>query len=229
MKTRLNTTRNNKNQDRILNLFVLAAMVIIIAVFTNCYRYNSEDFCENEHGIKESNKTTFRHLKTPVNYTLSLEKLMDSLQINSSGLYILIDKSDYVLAIMKDTLIIKQYPVVLGRNPVDDKLREGDCCTPEGSFKILAKYNHEIWTKFIWIDYPNKESLRKFREAKNKGIIPLESTPGGEIGIHGVPTDADFVINQGENWTAGCISLKNRDVIEIFNYVDIGTEVIIRK
>ena len=229
MKTRLNTTRNNKNQGLILNLFVLAAMVIIIAVFTNCYRYNSEVFCENEHGIKESNKTTLRHLKTPVNYTLSLEKLLDSLQINSSGLYIEIDKSEYILTIKEDSLVIKQYPVALGKNPVDDKLQEGDCCTPEGSFKILAKYDHDIWTKFIWIDYPNKESLKKYREAKIKGIIPPKSTPGGEVGIHGVPANTDFIIDLHYNWTAGCIALKVKDINEIYNHVDLGTEVIIRK
>ncbi len=228
METRLNQ-KSNKNRSSILNLYVLAVMVIILEVFTNCYRYNSEDFYKNEHGIMETNKTAFEHLKTPVNYTLSLENLMDSLQINSSVLYILVDKSDYILSIMEDTLIIKQYPVVLGRNPVDDKLCEGDCCTPEGSYKVLAKYGHEIWSRFIWIDYPNKESLRKYHEAKMMGIIPPESTPGGEIGIHGVPVNAEYAIDLGENWTAGCISLKNKDVIEIFQYVDVGTEVIIRK
>jgi murein L,D-transpeptidase YafK len=55
---------------------------------------------------------------------------------------------------MADTIIIKQYPVVLGGNPVDDKLLQGDLCTPEGNFLIHAKYPHKSWEKFIWINYP---------------------------------------------------------------------------
>ena len=93
-----------------------------------------------------------------INYSISLTALVDSLGISKSDIYIFIDKSDYILSIMVDSLTLKQYPVVLGGNPVDDKRMQGDQCTPEGQFSVRAKYPHSSWDKFIWIDYPNKDS-----------------------------------------------------------------------
>ncbi len=57
---------------------------------------------------------------------------MDSLNLEPGLIYLHIDKSDFVLTVMADTIILKQYPVVLGGNPEEDKLRQGDLCTPEG-------------------------------------------------------------------------------------------------
>ncbi len=163
-----------------------------------------------------------------LNNDLPLNKLVDSLSIDVSEIYIEIDKSDYVLSIMADSFILKQYPVVLGGNPVDDKRMEGDQCTPEGKFSVLSKYPHRSWEKFIWIDYPNDESRRKFNIAKAKENIPSDARIGGEIGIHGVPEGADEVIGLGINWTLGCISLKNEDINEIYPYIDKGSIVIIQ-
>lgn len=120
---------------------------------------------------------------------------------------------------MADTLALKSYPVVFGFNPVDDKLRQGDGCTPEGVFKIRAKYPNKDWSKFIWIDYPNKDSWKKFQQAKDAGIIPKDASIGGDVGIHGVPKGADYAIDEKQNWTLGCISLKNKDIDEIYNFV----------
>ena len=66
---------------------------------------------------------------------------------------------------------MKTYAVVFGGNPIDDKLQEGDSCTPEGDFYIINKYPHKNWSKFIWINYPTKDLWRKHEKAKAKGII----------------------------------------------------------
>lgn len=182
-----------------------------------------------EPGLEQNPATTGTGNNRLLNYSIPLEILLDSIKLINPNLKIHVDKSHYTLSLFADSLLIKQYPVVFGWNPVDDKLREGDGCTPEGNYKVLAKYNHPLWSKFIWIDYPNKESLAKFHKAKSNGIIPPESTPGGQIGIHGVPANTDYAIDQGVNWTAGCVALKNKDIIDMYNYIDIGTEVIIRK
>ena len=163
-----------------------------------------------------------------LNDDIPLAALIDSLSIDTGGIYLHIDKSDYVLSVMADTVIVKQYPVVLGGNPVDDKRMQGDQCTPEGRFRVLSKYPHRSWEKFIWIDYPNNESRIKFNEAKARGDIPPDARIGGEIGIHGVPGGADEVISLGINWTLGCISLKNDDINEIYPYIDKGSVVIIQ-
>lgn len=163
-----------------------------------------------------------------INNNIDLSELLDSSKLKSSKIHIEIDKSDYILSVVSDSEVIKQYRVVLGDNPIDDKLIEGDRCTPEGTFKIVTKYPHRLWSKFILLDYPNAASIEKFNEAKKAGTIPKDATPGNDIGIHGVPQN-DYRMNLGINWTAGCISLKNKDINEIYKIVDTNTLVVIRK
>ena len=164
-----------------------------------------------------------------LNYELPLTKLIDSLAIQESSLHILIDKSEYKLSILSDTIIVKEYPVVFGDNTTDDKLMEGDQCTPEGIFYMVSKYPHKDWSKFIWINYPTDDSWKKHSKAKQEGTIPKDAKIGGEIGIHGVPNGMNQFIDLQYNWTLGCISLKNKDVDEIYPYITKTTKIEIRK
>ena len=163
------------------------------------------------------------------NYNYTLTELFDSLNIDKNKITILIDKSDYKLSVFIDTFSIKEYPVVFGGNPVDDKLQQGDDCTPEGTFNMILKYPHKEWNKFIWINYPNDESWEKHKSAKEENLIPQDAKIGGEIGIHGVPEGFDKLIDLKFNWTLGCVSLKNKDVDEIYPYITESTEIIIQK
>lgn len=155
--------------------------------------------------------------ETLKNHEFSLDELIDELNIEQAEINFLIDKSDYKLSVCYDTLIIKEFPIVLGGNPTDDKLMQGDECTPEGEFKIISKYPHKSWSKFIWINYPNDQSWKKHNEAKN-GLIPGSASIGGEIGIHGVPENMNALIDMKYNWTLGCISLKNEDIEEVYPF-----------
>lgn len=164
-----------------------------------------------------------------INYGTPLTKLVDSLANHENNISVRIDKSDYTLSILADTILLKEYPVVLGGNPTDDKLMEGDQCTPEGIFYMVSKYPHKNWTKFIWINYPTDGSWKKHNQAKKDGTIPSDAKIGGEIGIHGVPGGMDQYIDLQYNWTLGCISLKNKDVNEIYPYIKADTKIEIRK
>ena len=164
-----------------------------------------------------------------INENRSLAFLIDSLQVKQDNISIHIDKSDYTLSVMNKNETLKSYRVVLGTNPIDDKRMEGDRCTPEGTFHIVSKYPHKSWRKFIWIDYPNDESWKKFNEAKSKGELPKDAKIGGEVGIHGTPEDGDYLIDDKVNWTWGCISLKSADIDEIYPYIQESTEIIIEK
>ena len=164
-----------------------------------------------------------------VNKNIPLKTLIDSLGISSKSLSIYIDKSDYKLSIISDESVIKEYHVVFGGNPVDDKLMQGDQCTPEGTFSVRDFYPHKSWSKFIWIDYPNAASWKKHALAKEKGQIPSDANIGGEIGIHGVPDGFYHAIALRQNWTLGCVSMINADVNEIFPYVFVGMIVTISK
>jgi len=142
---------------------------------------------------------------------------------------VVIDKSDYELHVYDAEGWYATYPVVFGNNPLLDKKVEGDRCTPEGTFKIQSKKPHAKWSRFMLLDYPNGESLIKFKQRKSRGEIPQNAKPGGGVGIHGTYPHEEFIIDRYKNWTLGCISLKNADVQEIYSYLPVGTTVTIRK
>jgi len=173
--------------------------------------------------ISKTINTTSTSLKL-LNYQRSLSNIIPS-PINKSQTAILIEKSNYKLTLYYQNKPIKSYPMVLGGSPQGDKMREGDYKTPEGIFQVRDLYPHSSWSKFIWLDYPNQESWRKHLEAKRTGKIKPSDTVGSEIGIHGVPQNGDYLIDRRSNWTWGCISLKNKDVDEIYSVIEAGTKV----
>ncbi|MEZ4937828.1 MAG: L,D-transpeptidase [Crocinitomicaceae bacterium] len=177
-------------------------------------------------GGKEENQINLNSFK---NYSISAKELTTEFQNDKSNLNILINKSEYKLSLRYKDQVLKEYPVVFGDNPVDDKRMEGDRCTPEGQFKIRDLYSHKKWSKFLWIDYPTKDSQRKFKESKLKGEIPEDATIGGEVGIHGVPKGKDNLILEKQNWTWGCISLQNKDVDDLYSVAFKGMDVFIIK
>lgn len=143
----------------------------------------------------------------------------------AKNLKILIDKSDYTLQVFhKDSLLIT-YPCVFGFNAIDDKKQEGDGATPEGNFGIRSMYPHKSWSYFIWIDYPNEESWRRFHKRKADGTIDKTATVGGEVGIHGVPSGADNMISSKTNWTLGCISLSNEHITDLYKSISTSTKI----
>jgi murein L,D-transpeptidase YafK len=156
------------------------------------------------------------------------EKLVDIIaenNIRKSDLKIYINKSEYYLAVKHADSILIKYPCVFGFNAVDDKAMEGDGCTPEGDFGVRSMYAHKSWKYFIWIDYPNAESWRRFKKRKADGDIPSDATVGGEVGIHGVPEGMDSMIDDGTNWTLGCISLKNDHITDLYKSINKSTKI----
>lgn len=140
---------------------------------------------------------------------------------------IVVHKRARKLTVYQGLTPLKSYPVVLGRNPVGDKVRQGDLCTPEGVYRVVAKFEHPRWDKFILLDYPNTRNWLKFAEAKKKGRIPPDADIGGEVGIHG--TDDPEKNLRGENWTWGCVSMFNHHIDELYPLVNEKTLIIITK
>lgn len=150
-----------------------------------------------------------------------LARLLDSLRVDPSALHLLVVKSERRLSVMHDSIELRRYPIVLGLVPEGDKHMEGDRRTPEGDFTFRDKYPHRQWHRFVWIDYPNAESRARFQRRKREGVIPANATIGGEIGIHGVPEGMDHWIDGGEDWTFGCIAMRNSDLDEVYALVSV--------
>jgi murein L,D-transpeptidase YafK len=160
---------------------------------------------------------------------VTIEQKLAHYHLDKQDISIYIDKTGHTLTLKAGKIILKEYRCVFGANPVADKKCEGDKCTPEGEFHIVAKHPHPEWNKFMLIDYPTPQSKMKFNANKEHGKLPPGATIGGGVGIHGVPWNKPYLIDKGINWTLGCISLSNNDVDEIYKYVDVGTLVTIVK
>jgi murein L,D-transpeptidase YafK len=181
--------------------------------------------------VKVKNNASRLNDTANFNYKVNPDSIIKARNIPFDKIRIMVSKTNYTFQLLYDTFIIKTYPCIFGTNPVDDKRMEGDRCTPEGSFKVIMKFAKHEWYKFIWFDYPNMESWKKFNDAKAKGEIPLDANIGGKVGIHGVgkgDSRYDHTVDERDNWTWGCIHLKNKDLDEVFNIVQIGTEITIR-
>ncbi|MCI1753958.1 MAG: L,D-transpeptidase family protein [Flavobacteriales bacterium] len=164
-----------------------------------------------------------KELQAPENSVVAVAKervplaqVLDSLKVDPQKIWFLVMKSKRAFKVMVDSTELRVYPCVLGEQPVGDKRMQGDKRTPEGTFTFRSKRRPHKWHVFIHIDYPNAESRRRFADRKASGEIPANAAIGGEVGIHGVPDGMDEWITTGQDWTFGCIALKNTDVDEIY-------------
>jgi murein L,D-transpeptidase YafK len=159
-----------------------------------------------------------------------IDQLLGKNGFNGNGnkpTVIVVHKLQRKLTVYQGITPLKTYPVVLGNDPYNDKLCQGDTCTPEGVYRVRAKYPHPKWDAFIWLDYPNTQNWLKFGRAKQAGRLGSEADIGGQIGIHG--TEDSLKNLSGQNWTKGCISLLNKDLQEIYPLVTDKTLVVISK
>ncbi len=142
---------------------------------------------------------------------------------------VIITKHTYELSVYDNNGWLATYPVVFGKNDLRDKMCEGDRETPEGEYKIASKRPHEKWDRMMMLDYPTAEDYAKFNQRKAQGLLPANAQIGGGIGIHGTWQHEGYAVDQFQNWTDGCISLRNENVEELYGMLPVGTSVMITK
>jgi murein L,D-transpeptidase YafK len=148
---------------------------------------------------------------------------------------IVVLKSKRQLELYSEGAIVRTYPIGLGLNPVDDKKREGDRCTPEGDFYVFVKNPKSAYYLSLGISYPNIEDAERglrdglitraqrdqiVRAIRAKTTPPQNTALGGEIYIHGNGAKSD--------WTWGCVALENEDIGELYKAVEVGIPVTIK-
>lgn len=141
--------------------------------------------------------------------------------------YIVISKKDYELKVYDDQGWYATYPCVFGSDDLRDKFMEGDKRTPDGKFKVLLKKINAKWGFELLLDYPNEQSIAKFKERKDKGLIPRNAKIGGGIAIHATRPSEEWTVDYYQNWTDGCISLKYTEAKDLYSYIPVGTPVTI--
>src|SRR6266849_3321530 len=136
-------------------------------------------------------------------------------------------KSRYRLDVYYKGHLYTTYHAVFGRSLASGaKLWEGDRRTPEGAYHMVAKHPSGRFRYFLRIDYPNDVDRVRFAELREDGKIPGRVREGGEIGIHG--TDNPILNIGNVNWTTGCISIDNGDIVELARLLPMGTLVVIK-
>jgi len=157
-----------------------------------------------------------------------------------------VSKSRNELLIKDGDAIIKRYHAAFGRGGMGTKRRRGDDITPVGAYRIMEFKADSPFHFFMLLDYPNlvdgwhgyrnrtidASQFKAIATAYRAGVAPPQNTElGGYIGIHGIgeisPKKLD--IHRNQNWTRGCIALRNEEVNELRAYVTRGTRVIIRE
>ncbi len=135
---------------------------------------------------------------------------------------VLVIKSERLLVLLKDGVIVKSYKIALGRNPEGRKVRQGDTRTPEGVYYLDRRNGNSRFYRALHISYPNAEDIRS---AKAHGV-----SPGRDIMIHGLPKGYEDLgeWHRTYDWTKGCIAVTNSEIDEIWKLVPDGTPIEIK-
>ena len=139
-----------------------------------------------------------------------------SLAENTRATSINVDKSARRLYLLDGKKVIRSYRIGLGFEPQGHKVQAGDGKTPEGLYYIDRKNPYSKYHLSLGISYPNTQD-----KAHSKR---LGASPGGDIFIHGEDKTPQF---WKRDWTAGCISVKDKDIREIYALVPVGTPILI--
>lgn len=142
--------------------------------------------------------------------------------------YIIIDKSDYELKVYDEDGWYATYPIVFGSRDLGDKMKEGDKKTPDGHFKVIQKKIHPKWSYELLLDYPTDESVQRFNDRKQRGLLPKNAKIGGGIAIHATRPEEEWTVDNFYNWTDGCISVKYTEMKDLFSFIPVGTPVTIK-
>ena len=145
---------------------------------------------------------------------------------------IFVSKSRRVLEVRDGERLVAAYPIGIGKAGLGHKQREGDLRTPVGSYRVCVKNPRSRYHLSLGLDYPNPDDARAGLRAglisqaeldavcaaHERGAIPPWKTAlGGEIYIHGQL--------ELQDWSAGCIRLRDPDIEALFAATAVGTQV----
>lgn len=125
---------------------------------------------------------------------------------------IVVYKGERKLYLLHYDDVLATHDIDLGFAPAGKKQFEGDGKTPEGRYFIDRRNPNSKFHLSLGISYPNPADVEFARESGRR--------PGGDIFIHGEVTRDQRKHN---DWTAGCIAVKKREIEKIYAMVRDGT------
>ena len=124
---------------------------------------------------------------------------------------ITVNKGARKLYLLSGSTVVRSYDISLGFAPVGHKQFEGDGRTPEGLYYIDRFNPRSQYHLSVGVSYPNPQD-RAFAEGQGRN-------PGGDIFIHGRGPDGNNLFPRRRDWTAGCISVTDAEIEEIYAMV----------
>ncbi|AYQ29104.1 MULTISPECIES: L,D-transpeptidase [unclassified Polaromonas] len=154
---------------------------------------------------------------------------------------ILISLQEQTLRLFRSSELLREYPVSTARNGAGEM--QGSACTPRGLHVVRAKIGAgremgtvfvgrrptgEVWNAELAEANPERDwiltrILWLCGREPGKNRFGEVDTMRRYIYIHGCPDDAPM----GEPLSHGCVRMRNADVVELFDLVAPGTEVVI--
>ena len=123
-------------------------------------------------------------------------------------------KKKRILALYRNSKIMKTYRIRLGFSPQGQKEKEGDGKPPEGKYYITHKNPNSKFYLSLGINFPIQSDKKR---ALQKGL-----NPGSDIFIHGLGKK-NILLHYFFDWTEGCIAVTNKEIEEIYGLVEPGT------
>jgi len=157
--------------------------------------------------IAKENNTTIEFLQLSNNLSGDLIKVGQKLKVYKGELSILVDKSQYTLALLSAGKVLKTYRVAVGAGNL----------TPNGEFTIINKLPDPVWYTAGAIVSP--DSPKNILGSRWLGIDEVG------YGIHGTTMPESI----GQSATQGCVRMINAEVEELYSIVPVGTKVTIKE
>ena len=161
-----------------------------------------------------------------------------------SNVWLRVSKQKKTVFLYEGTSLVRQFPADFGYNAFADKERRGsmtnpdDWRTPEGVFFVVRKNPNSTFYKALVLNYPTAEDAARGRqqglisETEYRAIVdaeqrfdmpPMHTALGGWIEIHGDGTGVST------NWTQGCVAVHNDHIDELWEWVHVGTPVLVER
>lgn len=128
---------------------------------------------------------------------------------------IVVIKSERVLYMYSNGMIVGQYPVALGKSPLGTKQHQGDNRTPEGAYTLDWRNPDSLFHRSIHVSYPDADDIA--------AAYAAGQDPGDLIMIHGQPGYDDRP--RSGDWTNGCIAVSNAAIDDLWARVEDGARI----
>ncbi len=158
------------------------------------------------------------------------------------GIWVHVDTNQSVTEVRRgDQSLLVLDHVAFGRGGFEEVRLRGSHQTPLGEFRINRINRQSRFHIFLGIDYPRRTHLdealarglidqSQHREAvayvERNGYVSQVGPLGGHLGFHGIGA-GDPDIHDRFHWTQGCIAMTNEQVEAFYEFVDVGTPVVI--